>query len=168
MPTNNKYRKFYEWKTNPELREIPDSSTRDRGSDGIVGVKPFGFPTAATNQFKVRMSGVALTDLKGQSGDFGELDVYGLTEVVDSYFERASFVPAKVIAGRKLETSQITTPTSNITGKKYKKKIGRVVTIPFGKVADTDTEFERQGAILEQIQDNFSVTFKPERQKRAR
>lgn len=167
LPATSKYRKYHEWRSDPTKREIPDANTRARGKDALVGLKPFGLPGAIENQFEVRMSGFSFNEANGNSTLFGNIaTLYGLTDTgLEDYIARAGFVPAKVIAGR-LGTP--TTETSEITGKKYKKRVTDSYTIPFGKVSDADTEFERQEAILTQLNTNFSITFKPEYLKRRR
>lgn len=167
LPATSKYRLYYEWRTDPTKRQIPESSIEPRLADKRVGIKFFGLPDGTDNQILVRMSGRSYNFVSADTS-FGSLDtIYGIeSTTLDGYFSRSGYTPAKVIAGKTLTAP--TAETSGITGKKYKRRVENNYTVPFGRVGATSTEFERQEAIIAQLASGWSVTFKPEKLVRKR
>ncbi|MGK7880510.1 MAG: hypothetical protein AB4060_10480 [Crocosphaera sp.] len=61
------------------------------------------------------------------------------------------------------ERTTASTPKSGITGAEYRKTTGPSYTIPFGRNTATDTEFEVQAGIIAAFDEQYSVTFLPEK-----
>ncbi len=114
LPANNKYRKYAEWKQDPDKRTLPAGSAQDTGARVGAGIKPFGLTVDPDNEFNVGMSGRVNTEL----GSLGGATLYGL-EVANlaGYTKRPGFTPAKTILAVKRATSVAVPGTQNrITG----------------------------------------------------
>lgn len=129
----------------------------ERGPSVAVGIEAFGF--AAGTVVSCRFSGRANTGMDG-TGVTGA--VAGHKALADATSMRG-FIPAKAIIY--IGTGAGTEVNSKITGLPYKKRNGESFTIPYGRVAATDTEFERQKALLSAVEATVSrsVSFKPEK-----
>lgn len=158
LPATNKYRKFKEWKQDPEKRKrtnVPNS-----GRKAQMGVIAFGYPaTDDDNKLIVRVGQRART--QWNSLDAALKTAVALDDAPDATFNIVNgFSPAKVVAAERTTAS---TPKSEITGIEYRKTTGPSYTIPFGRAAAGDTEFERQAAIIAAFDETYSVTFLPEK-----
>ncbi len=145
LPANNPYRKYAEWKQNPDQRRRQNSPPAS-GRRSLVGIKAFGLnDTGDADHTLVKIGSRAL----GQLNALADNSVFGVVtnSIPGSYISRPGFQPAKAVLGRASGTG---TPTSRITGIQYKKTISTSYTIPFGKGAAGDTAFEFgvQNAIL--------------------
>lgn len=164
LPANNKYRKYAEWKQNPDQRKLPEGSSQDTGARKPAGVKPFGLPVDPQNQYDVGISGRTF----GLLQDLGGAAAYGL-EITDltGYTKRPGFRPAKAILAVKRATS-LAVPASNnrITGQPYKRRTGETYTVPFGRKTGTPEEISVQEEIIDGIGATHAVTFVPEKLSR--
>lgn len=163
LPTTNKYRKYQQWKQDPEQRKLPDGSAQNQGARVAIGLYPFGLPAVEGNKSLVKMSGRTHALLNGLGGAVYNHLVGDLSTVKPN----TALIPAKAILAVKLSNS-ITVPASDnrITGRSYKKRTGETYTIPFGKGADTDYEFEVQNQIISDRAATHAVTFTPEKLQR--
>lgn len=164
LPANNKYRKYAEWKQDPEQRELPPGSAQETGARVRAGVQPFGLAIDPDNEFDVGISGRVNTEISGLGG----AALYGL-EIADltGYTRRPGFVPAKAILAARLATSRAVPGTQNrITGQPYKRRTGETYTIPFGRKTATSTEFETQDEIITDRAATHALTFTPEKLSR--
>lgn len=171
LPENSKYKQYYKYKTDPDVRALPEGSAQEQGARQRVGVSPFGALLPNDEAFIVGVSDRSLKKVEGGGTDFGGLDtVYGVKDtILPTYRRQPGFIPAKVVFAEKLATPQAVSKEKNrITGRAYKKRTGETFTFPFGKTGDTSSEFERQNAIVTQVEEKYAVTFKPERLKRNR
>ncbi len=162
LPANNEYRKYAEWKQDPDKRKR-DNSPPASGRKSNVGIKAFGLnDTGDADHTLVKIGSRAL----GQLNALADGSVFNVvtTSIPDSYVPRAGFEPAKAVLGRANGTG---TPKSKITGIEYKKTISTSYTIPFGKGAAGDDAFEFgvQNTILTttSILQDYVVSFKPEK-----
>lgn len=162
LPTNNKYRKFKEWKQDPELRKrqgtIPAS-----GRKSPVGIQVFGLNSDTNGDHTiVKVGSRALQQLSA----LGKASLFGVVtdSIPDTYVARPGLIPAKAILGRADGTGS---PPSKITGIEYKRRVSTTYTIPFGKgsSADLGFEFAQQNAILADtaIIADYVVSFTPEK-----
>lgn len=163
LPATNKYRKFYEWKTDPEKRKLDPASIQLQGERVLVGIKSFGKPFTELG-YKVRYSGradAAKTTVVNNGAVFGhEIDE---SAIIAGFGAKGGFRPAKAIFANKLANPVAVSAANNkITGRAYKRRTGETYTIPFGKTVAEDSEFGRQDVILVGA-NNHTVTFTPER-----
>ncbi|WP_107668990.1 hypothetical protein [Cyanothece sp. BG0011] len=163
LPATNKYRKYKEWREDPDKRKRAESSIRNSGRKVTLGLKAFGLNDGGgtLDQVKVKVGSRAWTYIKGVGGE--PLSTLNLTEAQDlsAYQNMISFKPAKVVAA--VRETNATSPTSDITGVKYRKTTGQTYTLPFGKgTGDSLTEFGTQDVIIEAYQATHVVTFLPE------
>jgi hypothetical protein len=168
LPATSKYSKYYKWKTDPTVRQLGDGVMPSQGKKISLLLKPFGLEHSDDNNVAVQVSGRAHTKISGNAAVYGALDtIYGL-KAIDADAVRASgFKPAKVImAVLKTTPTAVLGSANKITGRAYKKRTDASYTCPFGRVAATSTEFERESAILAQLEVTHSVTFTPERRVR--
>lgn len=171
LPVNSKYRQYYKYKTDPEVRALPEGSAQVQGKRQRVGVKPFGLTAGPGNQRRVGVSKRSLDKVVGASNDFGSLsNVYGVvTDDLLGYTSQSGFVPAKVVFAEVLSNPQTVPKEKNrITGRAYKKRTGETYTLPFGRPDDNAAELERQESIATQVAEKYAVTFKPERLRRGK
>lgn len=161
LPATNKYRKYYEWKRDPEKRKLPSTSISDRGRSRVVSLSPFGKPFDADNKVIVAVSGRSYDKLT----DLGGATLFNLqTTPTATASKLAGFIPAKAILSQRLATSTTVTAASNrITGRAYKTSAGKSYTIPFGRASGTSIEFEIQNDIMLGKQSDYIITFTPER-----
>lgn len=161
LPANNKYRKYYEWKRDPERRKLPEASVPAKGRARDVALSVFGEPFDPDGRAIVKMTSRSFDKLS----DLGGASVYNLlTTPPDGAQSIAGFSPAKAILSQRLGTPRTVSAGSNrITGRAYKTSSGPSYTIPFGRQGATSFEFEVQASITSSQQANYSVTFTPER-----
>jgi hypothetical protein len=163
LPATNKYRKYAEWKRDPEKRKLPEGSSQIQGPRQIVTINPFGFDFDDTSQVKVTMSERAFN----QRNNVGAAALYNHLTASTSAKKLAGFVPAKAVLSSKLGSPRSVTAGSNrITGRAYKTRTGETYTIPFGSSAEATKEFEVQEEILQDRFATHAVTFTPERLRR--
>jgi hypothetical protein len=140
LPANSKFRKYYEWKTNPEQRE---TGSRDAGSlpgeSETVYVKPFGFDYDANTGYKTTISNRSLT----RANTIGASTFDYATTAPTTVQTLSNFIPAKAVLSLKLG-SPGTVRRSKITGKPYKPRTSATYTIPFGRGTSTESEFSKQ------------------------
>lgn len=163
LPANNKYRKYKEWKQDPELRKLPAGSRTDSGAKQPVGLLAFGLPSLDdADHVLVRVGQRAFNQITAIPNN--ALLNLTTSAIPDSYIRLGGFVPAKAIFGLRGGTA---TPTSKITGQEYKQTIQRSYTVPFGKGtgAGKEHEFDVQNAIIGDagISADYVVTFTPEK-----
>ncbi len=165
LPVTNEYRKYKEWKQDPDLRK-PRTAPPASGRKSNIGLKSFGLDgTGDADHTLVKIGSRALA----QYNSIGDNSVFGLTvsNVPATYVRRAGFIPAKAILGRRNGTG---TPTSRATGKQYKQVVSESFTIPFGKTGSGDTTFEfgAQNAILAtaSLANDYVISFTPEKVSR--
>lgn len=169
LPENSKYKQYYKYKTDPDVRALPEGSAQEQGIRQKVGISPFGLLLLKEEAFIVGVSDRSLKKVGGSGTDFGSLDtVYGIKDtILPTHRKQSGFIPAKVVFAEKLATPQAVSKDKNrITGRAYKRRTGETFTLPFGRTGDTSTEFGRQGSIITQVEEKYAVTFKPERLKR--
>lgn len=164
LPANNKYRKYAEWKRDPELRSLPAGSAQDTGQRRPAGIRPFGRAFDDANKYFVGMSGRTSTALSSLGGN----ELYGIeSEALDGYIKRTGFVPAKAHLAVRLSNSVAVPGSQNrITGQPYKKSTGESYTIPFGRKNNAVGPFDRQDEILANRTETHVVTFTPEKLSR--
>lgn len=162
FPNTSKYYKYYLWKTDPEQRELPEGSAQNQGTKKKVGLQPFGRPID-TSKTVVRMSGRAFTAV-GTLPENARTSLGHETTDFTGYRTDGSYKPAKVILANKL-TNPVAVPKADnrITGRAYKKRTGETFTVPFGRIAAVDTEFDAQDVIIQAVADNYAATFVPEK-----
>lgn len=166
LPANNKFRRYAEWKQNPERRELPNGAVPTRGSDRPVQISPFGLPLDPDNNVRIGVSGRAYPQITTSLGGFG---LYNLTEnPADNVRELVGYVPAKAILAVRLpQPDSVEASANRITGRAYKTRSGQTYTIPFGAQTESSREFSVQGEILADRNATHYVTFTPERLRRA-
>lgn len=164
LPANNKYRKYYEWKRDPEKRKLPDGSVPNRGRQRKVALSPFGLDYDADNRVIVSLSDRTFTKVP----DLGGTPLFNLLTIIpDTAQPFTGFIPAKAILSQRLAESLSVPATRNrITGRSYKTNAGKSYTVPFGRVSGTSTEFAVQRAILLSEENEYIITFTPERLRR--
>jgi hypothetical protein len=161
LPSNNKYRKYKEWKINPELRKLGDGVMPNTGDRTAYGIRPFGVLFDDANKTRIKISGRVHSAI----ATLGGVALFNLTATPDASFEGLpGYVPAKAILAAKTAS---TSNTSKITGRKYKSRSGESYTVPFGKSAATDNEFDLQDDIIAIKGSTHVITFTPERLRRA-
>jgi len=161
LPANNKYRKYKEWKINPELRKLGDGVMPNTGDRTAYGIRPFGMLFDDANKTRIKLSG----RVHGAIATLGGVALFNLTANPDGAFEgMPGYVPAKAILATK--TASISS-TSKITGRRYKSRSGESYTVPFGRSDTNDTEFDLQDEILATKGSTHVITFTPERLRRA-
>jgi hypothetical protein len=163
LPANNKYRKYNEWKRDPDKRKLPEGSAPDRGRNERMALSPFGLPFGADDRVIVNVSKRSKDSLEAMGGAI----LYNLlTTVPAGSAKLAGFVPAKAILARRLAAPRAVSATRNrITGRAYKTNTGASYTMPFGRETGTSTEFEVQSEIIAAQQENHVITFTPERRR---
>lgn len=162
LPATAKFRKYYEWKTDPQKRETGDRATGSLpGATKIVYVKPFGFPYDANIGYKTGMSTRSFTRAEQIAQATFDYSPTAPTTVKDV----SNFTPAKAVLSLRLP-SPGTARRSNITGKRYRPRTNGTWTIPFGRQSSIETEFEKQDSIADAVKTNYIYTFKPERLRR--
>lgn len=162
LPVNNKYRKYREWKLDPEKRKLDPGAAQNTGDRKVVLLNPFGLPADPDNKFIVKMSGRAFAQIGGAAGT---ASLYRLT--TDSIPPTAKGLPGLVPAKAHLAVKGATTnDISKITGRPYKSRTGESYVIPFGRETETQTEFTVQDAILANRAATAVVSFTPERLRR--
>ena len=167
LPDTSKYYKYYLYKTDPDVRALPDESHQLQGRRKLVGIRPFGETFSDSAKYIVKISGRAFTEVDTGTGYGGTSSIYGVETTVDDYTKRAGFLPAKAVFAKRLATPESVTAAENrLTGRAYKRNTGETFTFPFGRVAAGDEELEKQEVIITQVQDTHVVSFKPERVKR--
>lgn len=164
LPSNNKYRKYYEWKRDPEKRKLPEGSVPERGRKKKVALSPFGQVYDVDKRVIVGLSDRSFTKVP----DLGGSLLYSiLTIVPDTAQPLIGFIPAKAILSQRLATPVAVSATRNrITGQSYKTSAGKSYTVPFGRESATSTEFAVQRAILLSKEADYIITFTPERLRR--
>lgn len=167
LPSTSKYYKYYLYKTDPDVRALPEASHQEQGRRKKVGIRPFGETFNDSSKYIVKVSGRAYTEIDTGTGYGGMGSVYGVVTALDDYTKRAGFVPAKAIFAKRLTTPESVTAAENrLTGRAYKRHTGETFTFPFGRAAATDEELEVQDEIVAQVEETHVVSFKPERVKR--
>lgn len=159
LPANNKYRRYYEYKTDPERQERGEMPATSRPGQYVnVYVRPFGFGAADNTAYVFGASERAMNRV----GAVGNLGSFVKREAPTNVLRNAQIDPAKVILMDKQGGTRV---RSEITGQYYRRRTGASFTVPFGRNTATDTEFGTQDAILanEAISGGYQVTFKPER-----
>lgn len=158
LPATNKYRKYREWVQDPEKRRRTGVPASGRKSQ--MGLLAFGYPTTNDdNKLLVQVGQRAKNQWNGLDAPLK--DSIDLVENPDNtYNSIRGFIPAKVVAAIRVAA---TTPTSEITGVRYRKTTGDSYTIPFGRGGTLTTEFEKQAAIYSAFDETYSVTFQPEK-----
>lgn len=161
LPTNNKYRKYYEWKRDPEKRKLSEGSVPTKGRQREVALSPFGEAYDADKRAIVKMTTRSFDKLS----DLGGATLYNvITTPPDTAQVIGRFSPAKAILSQRLGTARTVSASSNkITGRSYKTSSGPSYTIPFGRQSASSVEFAIQGSIASSQQANYIVTFLPER-----
>lgn len=167
FPSTSKYYKYYLYKTDPEVRALPESSHQIQGRRKIVGIRPFGEVFNDSSKYIVKMSGRAFTEIDTGTGYGNVGSLYGIETTVDGYTKRAGFVPAKAVFAKRLPAPDSVTAAQNrLTGRAYLRTTGETFTAPFGRVSATNEELEVQDDIVTQVQDTHVVSFKPEKVRR--
>ncbi len=167
LPANNKYRKYQEWKQDPELRKRDSASKTATGRKAFVGLKAFGLPsTDGEDEVKIKVGRRVIDQINALDSQLSTPLELTLDNIPDTFTQLNGYQPAKVVAG--LRSASATTPKSKITGIEYKKTIQESYTIPFGKGAAANaSEFSQQSRIVDAFNENYSVTFTPERLRRS-
>ena len=162
LPATNKYRKYKEWKQDPDQRK-PRTAPPASGKKQNVGVMAFGLDgTGDANHTLVKMGSRA----KAQYDSISDNTVFNLNvaePVPSTYIRRAGFIPAKAILGRANGSGTV---TSRATGIQYKKAVSGSFTIPFGAGSGAAAfEFGAQNAILAAtgVTNDYVVSFTPEK-----
>ena len=162
LPATNKYRKYKEWKQDPNQRK-PRTAPPASGKKQNVGVMAFGLDgTGDANHTLVKMGSRA----KAQYDSISDNTVFNLNvaePVPSTYIRRAGFIPAKAILGRANGSGTV---TSRATGIQYKKAVSGSFTIPFGAGSGAAAfEFGAQNAILAAtgVTNDYVVSFTPEK-----
>lgn len=162
LPATNKYRKYKEWKQDPEKRKLPDASKQSTGPRQQIGLYAFGLDFADANKIKTPISGRVKTWLDSQTGikdacNFLAGDISGLNK-------NTALQPAKAhLAIKRGSPQSVTAAENKITGRAYKRNTGETYTVPFGPGAAGDREFAVQGEILAAASSLAVVSFTPER-----
>lgn len=161
LPATNKYRKYYEWKRDPEKRRLPEASVPVRGREREVALSPFGEPFDADKRAIVKMTTRSFERLTSAGG----ASLYNvLTVPPDTAQIIGGFSPAKAILSQRLATARTVPASSNrITGRSYKTNSGPSYTIPFGRQSATSYEFAVQASIASSQEASYIITFLPER-----
>jgi hypothetical protein len=163
LPATNKYRKYSEWKQNPELRVIGNST--DSGRKSLVSLKAFGLDDGGGTEdvVLVKVGSRALAEFNAISSKAK----FNLTVDNPTGQKKAGYTPAVAVLSK---VGAASTETSKITGQRYKSATTGTYTVPFGKgaTAATSTEFGVQDALLADstIAASYTLTFKPERLRR--
>ncbi len=157
----NKFRKYKEWKQDPDQRRLPAGSSQNTGTRVLVVIRPFGLDYADDAKVKVGMSGRVNTAISG----LGTAAIYRhQVDAIATVKSSPGFIPAKAHLALRLASSTTVLGTSNrITGREYKKRVGESYVVPFGAGAATDREFDVQDVILSNRNATHTVTFTPER-----
>jgi hypothetical protein len=163
LPTTNKFRKYYEWKRDPEKRKLPAGTVPIRGRNVKVALSPFGLPFEADDRVTVSVS----KRVSDAFAEVGGATLYNLlTTVPITSTKLAGFIPARAIVAQRLANSISVPGTRNrITGRDYRTNAGRSYTVPFGRKSATTSEFEIQAEILQAREATNIITFTPERRR---
>jgi hypothetical protein len=165
LPATNKFRVYYEYKTDPTKRALPAGSAQSTGTKAKVGVRPFGF-AFDVSKFEVKMSGRGFTIVNNDT----DRTLYNLVTdaaALDDYTSRTGFIPAKAHIAVRLQTPTAVIATANrVSGRAYRKRVGESYAIPYGRSAATDEEIVIQEEILDAKSATHTVTFTPERLRR--
>lgn len=163
LPATNKYRKYYEWKRDPEKRKLPETSVPERKRSRSVAVSPFGQTFDADKKVIVAVSGRSFDKLT----DLGGATLFNLqTSPSATSAKLSGFIPAKAILSQRLASSQTVPASSNrITGRAYKTSAGSSYTMPFGRSSANSVEFSVQNDIMLGKSTDYIITFTPERLK---
>lgn len=166
LPANNKYRKYKEFKEDPDKRKLPDGAVPTRPRDVPYALSPFGLDFATDNDVRIMVSG-RVNPVLGAS--LGGVALYNLTASPDDgVLKRVGFVPSKAIITVRLSTPTTVAASENrITGRAYKTRSGDSYTVPFGAASATDREFEVQNEIVTALTAGNYITFTPEKLKRS-
>ena len=164
LPQNLDFVKYAKWREgNGEVRNIVRPPLN---GEVEVGVKAFSYDDADDNAKQlVTMSGRSSAFLNG----FAPKSKLGLiTSGLDEYFKDGGFVPAKA---RIATIVAAKSPTSKITGRKYKTKIGTAYTIPMGQTTGATRYQNAVNAILTDAvfsgsNATHTASFEPERFRR--
>ena len=163
LPATNKYRKYYEWKRDPQKRKLPEASVPERKRSRSVAVSPFGQTFDADKRVIVPVSGRSFDKLT----DLGGATLFNLqTSPSATSAKLGGFTPAKAILSQRLASSQTVSASSNrITGRAYKTSAGSSYTMPFGRSSANSVEFSVQNDIMLGKSTDYIITFTPERLK---
>lgn len=156
LPAGNKIRSYDAWRNDPDNRELPDNTQPLRGTSDTASVAPFSFPDGINNRILVDISGRILQSL----GVLTNLDGFNLITTNPQGIQRPSFVPATAVLAVKRQTGAVTTETSRITGRRYRRTTGTSFTIPFGKEDASDTQFSVMDNIIATRGQDFSLNFR--------
>ncbi|MCZ8247433.1 MAG: hypothetical protein ACK5U2_08280 [Microcystis sp.] len=161
LPANNKYRKYLEWKRDPEKRRLPETSVPTKGRAREVALSPFGQPFDVDKRVIVKMTTRAFDKL----ADLGGASLYNVVTILpDTARPMGGFLPAKAILSQRLAAPRTVSASSNrITGRSYKTSSGPSYTIPFGRLSASSFEFAAQSSIALSQEVNYIITFTPER-----
>ena len=162
LPATNKYRKYKEWKQDPNEHK-PRTAPPASGKKQNVGVMAFGLDGAGdANHTLVKMGSRAKAQYDAISGN-AVFNLNVTDPVPATYVQRAGFIPAKAILGRSNGSGS---ETSRATGLQYKQVVTGSYTIPFGAGSGAAAyEFGAQNAILATagITNDYVVSFTPEK-----
>lgn len=159
-PAGSALHNYYEYATRAKKITINRSSDSLPETYVDVTLQPFGLPVNVANEYKVDISQRVADNL----ANVGNAALYHHKAVTETHKYRLGFIPAKAIVNNVGTTT--TTPTSQITGLRYKTKGGKSYTIPFGAATATEAfEVVVQSAIaagIAALADKHTVSFTPE------
>ncbi|MBE9264091.1 hypothetical protein IQ224_18730 [Microcystis sp. LEGE 00066] len=164
LPQNLDFVKYGKWREgNGEERNIVRPPLN---GEVEVGVIAFGYGFAnAKGKIKVTMSGRSRAFLNG----FSPRPKFGVeTDSLTAYTANKAFVPAKA---RVATIVAAKSPTSKITGRKYKTRSGPAYTLPMGRISQSFDYQETLDSILADpvfsgANATHSVSFDPEEFRR--
>lgn len=161
LPTNSSVRAYREWASDPENREMEESSITASGSKSTLGLEAFGLPAADNASDSL----VKIGDRAKTKATALGLAKFGLVTATSNHILRVGFSPAKAIVA--LKQAPGIRQRSNITKRYYRPRTNGSWTIPMGRVG-TKFEFEVQADLAadETIVATHTITFTPERIKR--
>lgn len=141
LPQNLDFVKYAKWREgNGEARNIVRP---DLKGEVEVGVNAFGYSFGdAKGKIKISLSGRSNSFLNGfaPNAKFGVINT-----ALDTYNRVSSFVPAKARIATIVPAKN---PSSKITGRKYKTKVGASYTVPMGRTTGTKQYQEQVNEIL--------------------
>lgn len=157
LPQNLDFVKYWKWERGETVR--PAIIRPNLGTSAKVGIIAFGLPSVDDDsKILVNMTGRSKTIFEGLTGK----EFFGIEEsTLTGYTENSLFKPALATLARKVAGSS---QTSDITGRKYKKKADGSYSIPLGQTGTLKHYKSSVNAILakKEITNLYYVSIKPE------
>lgn len=158
FPATDEINVYKRYLSDSTVREFDGNNGQSQNGKLRVGLEPFGFPTGTEYLTQVSVSNRAYTYL--QTLAFAvELGLTAPGASLANYQSRPGFKAAKVTLAKRESVTSVAKDKNKVTGRAYKKRTGETYTLPFGRTAGTDTEFEIQQEILAAASATHALSF---------